>query len=48
MDQDLDTRVELAAQALALVSGLLTKDDWVMLVWSLDWADLAVTSTGQV
>ena len=48
MDQDLDTRLELAAQALALVSGLLTREDWVMLVWSLDWSDLAVTSTGQV
>ena len=41
-------RAELASQALALVTSLLSLEDWVLVVWDLDWADLAVTSAGQV
>ena len=48
MDYDLDTRMELASQALSLVSSLMTREDMVMLVWGLDWTDLSVTSSGQV
>ena len=48
MDYDLDTRMELASQALSLVSSLVTREDMVMVVWGLDWADLSVTSSGQV
>ena len=38
----------MASQALALVTSLLSLEDWVLVVWDLDWADLAVTSAGQV
>ena len=48
MDQDLDTRMDLASQALSLVSSLVTREDMVMVVWGLDWDDLSVTSSGQV
>ena len=30
------------------MTSLLSLEDWVLVVWDLDWADLAVTSAGQV
>ena len=48
VDQDLNTRMELASQALSLVSSLVTREDMVMVVWDLNWDDLSVTSSGQV
>lgn len=48
MDHDLDTRMDLASQALSLVSSLVTREDMIMVVWGLDWDDLSVTSSGQV
>jgi len=48
VDHDLDTRMDLASQALSLVSSLVTREDMIMVVWGLDWDDLSVTSSGQV
>ena len=46
VDQDLDTRTELASQALSLVSSLVTREDMVMVVCEKEVHFVAGTKKG--